>query len=139
MLLCDALGPSVFGKRIAGARGCRTRTRIPPFVKRRGASFGFDVHSGEAVQVQIGTSLTSVEDARLNLLAEIPDWTFDRTAAAARMHRRQAFEDKLDLVFEKHLYDQGVAQRSFPNSSPSSVLVQQECRCNRHNEMTPKS
>jgi predicted alpha-1,2-mannosidase len=45
---------------------------------------GFDLKPGEAVQVRVGTSFSSVEEARRNLNAEIPEWDFDKVAAAAR-------------------------------------------------------
>jgi predicted alpha-1,2-mannosidase len=51
--------------------------------RRDGAYVGFEVKPGESVQVRIGTSFTSIEEARLNLQAEIPDWDFARIASLA--------------------------------------------------------
>jgi predicted alpha-1,2-mannosidase len=50
----------------------------------RGAWLSFDLHPGEQLQVRIGTSFTSVDEARRNLHAEIPEWNFDQTEAAAK-------------------------------------------------------
>jgi predicted alpha-1,2-mannosidase len=47
---------------------------------RPGAFARFAVQSGERVSVQVGTSFTSVEEARRNLLAEMPDWDFERAS-----------------------------------------------------------
>lgn len=44
----------------------------------------FDLLPGEAVQAKIGTSFTSLNQARNNLDAEIPGWNFDRIAADAQ-------------------------------------------------------
>jgi predicted alpha-1,2-mannosidase len=49
-----------------------------------GAFVGLAVQAGEVVRVKIGTSFTSVEEARRNLDTEIPDWNLDRVANAAR-------------------------------------------------------
>jgi predicted alpha-1,2-mannosidase len=51
---------------------------------------GFDLKPGEALQARVGTSFTSVEEARRNLNAEIPEWDFDKVAAAARAQWEQA-------------------------------------------------
>jgi predicted alpha-1,2-mannosidase len=49
-----------------------------------GAFVGLAVQAGEVVRVKIGTSFTSIEEARRNLDTEIPDWNLDRVAEAAR-------------------------------------------------------
>jgi len=49
----------------------------------RGAALSFDTAPG-TLQVRIGTSFTSVDEARANLAAEIPNFDFDATAAAAQ-------------------------------------------------------
>ena len=59
-----------------------------------GAHLSFDLRAGEVLQVRIGTSFTSVAEARKNLDAEIPDWTFDRTVAQAK----QAWEQGLGRI-----------------------------------------
>ena len=49
-----------------------------------GAAAFFDLRPGDVVQARIGTSFTSVDEARRNLKAEIPGWDFDKVAADAR-------------------------------------------------------
>ena len=44
--------------------------------KPSGASITFQVRQGETVHARIGTSFVSVEEARLNLKAEMPTWDF---------------------------------------------------------------
>jgi predicted alpha-1,2-mannosidase len=44
----------------------------------------FDLKPGESLQTRIGTSFTSIEEARRNLETEIPGWDFDKVAGAAR-------------------------------------------------------
>src|SRR5215469_5887947 len=56
---------------------------------RRGAYAEFA--AGELVEVRIGTSFLSVDQARENLRREIPDWNFD----AARARLRAAWAEKL--------------------------------------------
>src|SRR5580698_9225362 len=42
-----------------------------------GAYVGFDTHQDNQVDVQVGTSFISIDQARANLDAEMPDWNFD--------------------------------------------------------------
>ena len=49
-----------------------------------GAYVFFDLRPGEAVQARVGTSFTSIEEARHNLEAEIPGWNFDQLAEQVR-------------------------------------------------------
>jgi predicted alpha-1,2-mannosidase len=51
---------------------------------RPGAYVSFDLPSDETIKVRIGTSFTSIEEARRNLSAEMPDWEFDAAVARAR-------------------------------------------------------
>jgi predicted alpha-1,2-mannosidase len=51
---------------------------------------GFDLKPGDVLQARIGTSFTSIEEARRNLQKEIPDWNFEKVAAAARSQWEQA-------------------------------------------------
>jgi predicted alpha-1,2-mannosidase len=44
----------------------------------------FKTKAGESILVKVGLSATSLEEARKNLEAEIPQWDFDGTVAAAR-------------------------------------------------------
>ena len=48
-----------------------------------GAYLSFDLKPGETVQAKVGGSFTSLEEARRNLEAEIPGWTFSEVAAQA--------------------------------------------------------
>ncbi len=51
---------------------------------RPGAFVSFDLAADETVKVRIGTSFTSIDEARRNLAAEMPDWDFDAAAERAR-------------------------------------------------------
>jgi len=59
-----------------------------------GAYISFDLPADGTVEVRIGTSFTSVDEARRNLNAEIPDWDF----AAAVARAREAWSTALDTV-----------------------------------------
>lgn len=48
-------------------------------VQSLGAYIIFNPSENDVVNVKIGTSFTSIENARENLDAEIPDWDFDKT------------------------------------------------------------
>jgi predicted alpha-1,2-mannosidase len=52
--------------------------------------FDFKTRAGESILVRVGLSTVSVEGARKNLHAEIPDWNFDAVAKAAREQWQQA-------------------------------------------------
>ncbi len=49
-----------------------------------GFATDFAARAGETVEIRVGISHISVEQARKNLEREIPHWTFDATKAAAR-------------------------------------------------------
>ncbi len=49
-----------------------------------GAYVSFDVGPGETVQARIGSSFTNLEEARMNLESEIPEWKFDRVVEQTR-------------------------------------------------------
>lgn len=49
-----------------------------------GAWFRFATKAGKAITVKVGISYVSIENARLNLEAEIPDWDFARIKTEAR-------------------------------------------------------
>jgi len=49
-----------------------------------GAYLAFDLKPGEVVEARIGTSFTSLDEARNNLQSEIPGWDFNAVAAQAR-------------------------------------------------------
>lgn len=59
-----------FGSKIAG--------------DRPGAFVRFRTKAGEKIEVKIGTSFTSIAEARKNLGKEIPDWNFDRIRNQSR-------------------------------------------------------
>ncbi len=44
-----------------------------------GAYVTFDLKEGETLKMKMGTSFTSINNARENLETEIPDWDFDKT------------------------------------------------------------
>ncbi len=49
-----------------------------------GAYFSYDVEDGETVEVKVGISYVSIENARKNLHAEQPDFDFDGTVKASK-------------------------------------------------------
>ena len=61
---------------------------------RPGAFVSFELPADETVKVRIGTSFTSIEEARRNLSAEMPDWDFD----AAVTRARAAWSETLDSI-----------------------------------------
>jgi len=54
----------------------------------------FATHSNETVLVKVGISFVSIEGARNNLKAEIPDWDFDKV----RRQARQAWANALSCI-----------------------------------------
>jgi predicted alpha-1,2-mannosidase len=60
----------------------------------RGAIARFDTKQSPTVEVRIGTSFLSIDQARANLQHEIPDWNFN----AVRAKLRATWNDKLDRV-----------------------------------------
>lgn len=46
-----------------------------------GAYLGFKLNKGERLRIRVGTSFSSIEGARRNLAAEIPDWDFESLTA----------------------------------------------------------
>ena len=49
-----------------------------------GAYVGFNLKPGDVVQAKVGMSFTSVEEARRNMNAEIPDWDIGKVSDRAR-------------------------------------------------------
>ena len=49
-----------------------------------GAYVSFDLKRGETVQAKIGSSFTSIEEARRNLVSEIPGWNFHHVVDQTR-------------------------------------------------------
>jgi predicted alpha-1,2-mannosidase len=57
-----------------------------------GAFAQFTTHDHEVIEVRVGTSYISVEQARANLEKEIPVWDFDKTRLALHEQWRQKLE-----------------------------------------------
>jgi predicted alpha-1,2-mannosidase len=111
--------PNAVAGREAAAPGCRyfyaeiskparstkrfEGIRIPASGRQQAESEGlglvadFDVAKEEHVGLRIGTSFVSVDQARKNLLAEMPDWNFN----AHRQRAREAWNRALDRIAVK--------------------------------------
>jgi predicted alpha-1,2-mannosidase len=63
-------------------------------LKNMGAFIGFKLKKGEKLRVRIGTSFTSVADARKNLDAEIKDWDFN----ALVKQNKQVWQNELSRL-----------------------------------------
>ena len=59
-----------------------------------GAYIGFPTASGEVVRVKVGTSFTSIEEARRNLDSEVPGWNLDEVAQRSRA----SWDDELSRI-----------------------------------------
>ena len=90
-----------------------------------GAFARFRLQGGERVSVQVGTSFTSVEEARRNLRAEMPDWDFERASreseavwqrALAQIEIRGASADQ-ERIFYTALYHALQMPRTFSDVS----------------------
>ncbi len=90
-----------------------------------GAFVGFATRDGDVVRVKVGTSFTSIEEARRNLDEEIPGWDLDRVAAASQKAWNEALS-RLDIpgasesrrrVFYTALYHALLLPRTFSDSS----------------------
>lgn len=57
-----------------------------------GAYVSFDLKKGDVVLAKVGTSFTSIEAARQNLDAEIPDWNYQRIEDNARREWNEALQ-----------------------------------------------
>jgi predicted alpha-1,2-mannosidase len=89
-----------------------------------GAFVSFDLGKDSTVRVRIGTSFTSIEEARKNLQAEMPGWDFDAAAARARsaweaaLSEVQVGGDSPDrTVFYTALYHAKLLPRIFSDRS----------------------
>lgn len=76
-----------------------------------GAQLEFSADTGEPLLIKIGFSTISVEQAKKNLDAEIPDWQFEKTVGQARaawekvLNRIQVEGDEeCKKIFYTHLY-----------------------------------
>lgn len=72
-----------FDRPIASSGYWKPFKRNPTTAGHHGVYLGFNLHAGETLQVRVGTSFTSIDEARRNLQSEIPAWNFDGTAASA--------------------------------------------------------
>ncbi len=88
------------------------------------AYISFDTKPGEAVQARIGTSFTSLAEARRNLAAEIPGWDFDAVANAAKYEWNQSLgriqiqaTDTRKRIFYTALYHSMLLPRVFSDVS----------------------
>lgn len=59
-----------------------------------GALFNYSLNENEELFVKVGISYTSIENARLNLEAEIPCWNFDKVKKEAQ----ESWENKLEKI-----------------------------------------
>ncbi len=57
-----------------------------------GAYLFFDLKPKEIVKARVGTSFTSIEEARKNLQAELPHWNFDEAEKRSRQNWSDALE-----------------------------------------------
>ncbi|ADW68791.1 GH92 family glycosyl hydrolase [Granulicella tundricola] len=85
-----------------------------------GAYVSFDLKPGESVKVKVGTSFTSLDEARKNLQAEIPDWNFAEVAAHAQKDWNTALgriavkdETARKRIFYTALYHSMLLPRTF--------------------------
>ena len=62
--------------------------------KARGAYAQFNIRPGEVIEARVGTSFISIEQARANLQAEVPDWDFEKV----RLALRETWNEKLRHV-----------------------------------------
>lgn len=86
-----------FNKRSSG-HGTYAQARLLPEADAAmddnvGAYLNFNTKQDEVIEVRIGTSFISIDQARENLRREIPDWDFD----AVRARLKQVWNDKLGM------------------------------------------
>ena len=82
---------------------------------------GFDTSAGETIYVKVAISPVSIENARLNMQAELPGWDFEATAAAAdrawnaelQKVRIETSDDAARRIFYTALYHTMVAPSEF--------------------------
>ncbi|OJV41125.1 MAG: alpha-mannosidase [Acidobacteriales bacterium 59-55] len=89
-----------------------------------GAYVSFDLSADRIVTARIGTSFTSIDEARRNLRAEIPNWDFDGVANQSReswnslLNRIQAGGNSPDkTIFYTALYHSLLLPRVFSDRS----------------------
>jgi len=77
-----------------------------------GAYIGFHMQKGEQLRIRIGTSFSSLEGAKKNLIKEIPGWNFEKVVAGAKQAwekalariRIQTSNEKYKRIFYTALY-----------------------------------
>jgi predicted alpha-1,2-mannosidase len=91
-----------------------------------GAYVSFDLRPGEAVEARIGSSFTSVAEARRNLETEIPGWDIESVAAEARNRWNVALgrvrveaEPAKKRIFYTAMYHSMLLPRTFSDVSGS--------------------
>ena len=104
----DSAGVAQADKDIAGKQTTGKETK---------GHFDFQTKAGEQILVRIGLSTVSVEGARKNLHAEVPNWNFDAVTRAARSQWKKALsvfavetaDKNLEQTFYTALYHTMVA------------------------------
>lgn len=86
-----------------------------------GTFVSFDLRPGEQVQARVGSSFTSIDEARRNLEAEIPDWNFEKVEAAAR-ERWDAALGRIQIQ-DGHAGDDSAKARIFYTALYHSMLL----------------
>lgn len=89
-----------------------------------GAYLGFALKKGETLTIRIGTSFTGIADARKNLMAEIPAFTFEQVKKAAEQVWQKALgqiavttaDEKVKRVFYTAMYHALQHPRLFSNT-----------------------
>jgi predicted alpha-1,2-mannosidase len=91
-----------------------------------GAFVSFDLGKDSTVRVRIGTSFTSIDEARRNLQAEMPDWNFEAAVTRAQSAWEQALSEVQiggqspdRTVFYSALYHSKLLPRIFSDRSGS--------------------
>ena len=89
---------------------------------------GFDTSAGETIYVKVAISPVSIENARLNMQAELPGWDFEATAAAAdrawnaelQKVRIETSDDAARRIFYTALYHTMVAPSTATTAVPTA-------------------
>lgn len=90
-----------FGLELNGERSADgTRTGQARALK---AFFNYKTAAKEPLLIKVGISGTSIEGARKNLAAEIPEWNFNGTRAAAVRQWKQLFDSLEVNTFDPHI------------------------------------
>jgi predicted alpha-1,2-mannosidase len=101
----SSMGIDSDGQRLALDTKTATGTKVKAFAN-------YATKAGETIEVKIGISGTSIEGARKNLTAEIPDWGFEAVRSAATQTWSEALDSvqietpdpKIRTIFYTNLY-----------------------------------